>query len=153
MRQSLSEKPGVRPIQSSGGRPAALLAVVLSALLAVVAIVDQAGGRSLIEHATTVYAPYDKHPTAGATYGLVYGVAVVNVLLWLLVTGLARSHRLIAASVAVVAFVLTATFGVVLLTATEYGVHPFPPLWGILALLPAVAGAVVPVVLLRRPRR
>ncbi len=149
MRQSLSESP---TIQRTSGRPVAVLAVVLSAVLAVVAIIDQAGGRSLIDHATAVYAPYDKHPTAGVTYGLVYGVAAINVLTWLLVAGLARAHRVIAAGVAVLAFLVTASLAAILLTVTEYGVHPFPPLWGVLALLPAVAGAAVPVVLLRQPR-
>jgi hypothetical protein len=39
---------------------------------------------------------------------------------------------------------------VTLLVASEYGVHPYPPLWGMLALLPAVAGVVATVLLLRR---
>ena len=38
-----------------------------------------------------------------------------------------------------------------LLASTEYGAQIFPPLWGILALLPPAAGALA-VVLLRRRR-
>jgi hypothetical protein len=68
----------------------------------------------------------------------------------LLVAGLARSHRLIAAGVGVLVVLLTASLAVTLLVASEYGVHPYPPLWGVLAFLPAAAGAVATVLLLRR---
>ncbi|TCC10108.1 hypothetical protein [Kribbella soli] len=138
MRQSLSEKR------------TALLAVGLSVLLAAIAIVDQAGSRSLFDHASSGYASYGKHVSEGALYGLLYGAAVLDALLWLLVAGLARSHRLAAAGVGVLVVLLTASLGVTLLVASEYGVHPYPPLWGVLALLPAVAGAVATALLLRR---
>jgi hypothetical protein len=131
MRQSLSE--------NRTGRTTALLAVGLSLVLAAIAVTDQAGGRSLIEHATAVYAPFGKHPTASITYGLIYTVAVVDAVVWLLVTVLA-SRRVIAQILGILAIVVTAALGVALLTSTEYGVHPFPPLWGVLALLPAAAG-------------
>ncbi|WP_329002537.1 hypothetical protein OHA18_05285 [Kribbella sp. NBC_00709] len=138
MRQSLSEKS------------TAFTAVGLSVLLAVIAIVDQAGSRSLIDHAASVYAPHGKQVSAGAIYGLVYGVAVLDVLLWLVVAGLARSHRLVAGILGVVVVLLTASLGLTLLLASEYGVHPYTPLWGVLALLPAAAGAVATALLLRR---
>jgi hypothetical protein len=44
---------------------------------------------------------------------------------------------------------ITATLALLLLGASEYGAQIFPPLWGILAILPAAAGAFA-VVLLRR---
>ncbi|MFI5697205.1 hypothetical protein ACIA58_35440 [Kribbella sp. NPDC051586] len=138
MRQSLSEKR------------TALIAVGLSVLLAVIAIVDQAGSRSLLDHATSAYAPYGKHASAGALYGLLYGVAVLDVLLWLAVAGLARSHRLVAAVLGVVVVLLTASLGLTLLLVSEYGVHPYTTLWGVLALLPAAAGAVATALLFRR---
>ncbi|HWD79723.1 MAG TPA: hypothetical protein VG497_12600 [Kribbella sp.] len=138
MRQSLSESR------------TALVAVGLSILIAAVGIVDQLGRRSLIEHAASEYAAYGKHVSAGALYGTLYGVAVLNALLWLLVAGLARSHHLIAAGVGVIAVLLTAALGITLPSVSEYGVHPFPVLWGLLALLPAVAGAVATGLLFRR---
>jgi hypothetical protein len=138
MRQSLSEKR------------TALIAVVLSVLIAAIAIVDQTGSRSLVDHASTAYAAYGKHVSAGILYGMLYGVAVLDALLWLLVAGLARSHRLIAAGLGVLVVLLTATLGITLLAASEYGVHPYPPLWGLLALLPAVAGAIATALLFRR---
>ena len=128
MRQSLSE------------RRTAWLAVGLSLVLGVVAIVDQSGGRSLFDHAASVYAPYGKTITSGTVYGLVYGVAVFNAVIWLLVVAVARTPRPIAVGVAALAILLTLTAGLVLLLVTEYGVHPFPPLWGLVALLPVLAG-------------
>ena len=138
MRQSLSEKR------------TALIAVGLSVLLAVVTIVDQAGSRSLLDHATSAYASHGNQASAAALYGLLYGVAVLDVLLWLAVAALARSHRLIAAVLGVVATLITASLGLTLLLASEYGVHPYTSLWGVLALLPAAAGAVATVLLFRR---
>jgi hypothetical protein len=135
MRQSLSETR-----TPSTGRRIAWLAVGLSLVLAVAAIVDQAGSRSLFEHATDVYASYDKDVQSGTLYGLMYGVAVLNALLWLLVVGLARTPRPIAVGAAAVAILVTVTLGLVLLLVTEYGARPFPALWGLLALLPVVAG-------------
>jgi len=126
------------------------LAVGLSVVLAVVALVDQAGGRTLADHATTAYAQHGKRASEGALYGLLYGVAVLDALLWLLVAGVARSHHLIAASLGILAVLLTATLGALLLVSSEYGVHPFTPLWGVLALLPAVAGAVAVAQLFRQ---
>jgi hypothetical protein len=102
------------------------------------------------EHATTAYAQHGKHASEGALYGLLYGVAVLDALLWLLVAGLARSHRLVAAGLGVLAVLLTASLGVLLLVSQEYGVHPFTPLWGVLGLLPAAAGAVAVGLLFRR---
>ncbi|HZX02237.1 hypothetical protein [Kribbella sp.] len=138
MRQSLSEKRS------------ALIAVGLSLLIAVIAIIDQAGSRSLAEHASSGYAAYGKHVSAGVLYGMLYAVAVVDAPLWLLVAGLARSHRLVAGGIGVLVVLLTASLGITLLAASEYGVHPYPPLWGLLALLPAIAGAVATALLFRR---
>ena len=109
-------------------------------MLAAAAIADQSGGRSLLDHAASVYAPYGKTITSGTVYGLVYGVAVFNALIWLLVVALTRTPRPIAVGAAALAILLTLTAGLLLLFVTEYGVHPFPPLWGLLALLPVLAG-------------
>ncbi|GAA2825348.1 hypothetical protein [Kribbella solani] len=128
-----------------------MIAVALSLAPAVAAIADQAGGRSLFNHASSAYAAYGKTITSGTVYGLMYGVAAFNLLLWLLVVALARTPRLIAAGAAVTAVLLTITAALALLLVTEYGVHPFPPLWGILALLPATAGALAVAALARPP--
>jgi hypothetical protein len=144
MRQSLSQTT------SASAYRLTLLAVALSVLLAAITLIDQRGGKSLLDHASSAYAQHGKEVSGAALYGLLYGVAVLDALLWLLVTGLTRSHRVLAAGVGVLAVLLTAGLGVTLLVASEYGVHPFTPLWGVLALLPAASGAVAVVLLVRR---
>jgi hypothetical protein len=87
MRQSLSENsityihPPERATRNwRAASRAVLLAIVLSAVLVVAAIVDQAGGRSLADHAAAIYAPYGKRPDPSLLYGLVYTVAAAGVL-------------------------------------------------------------------------
>ncbi|HEU5385273.1 MAG TPA: hypothetical protein VFV73_05165 [Streptosporangiaceae bacterium] len=158
MRQSLSETRStyspqpepVRPDRPAASR-AALLAVVLSAALAVVAIIDQAGGRSLADHVTAMYAPYGKRPDPDLIYGLVYAVAAVGALLWLAVIRAVRARRRPASVLAGVVTAVTAALALLLFGASEYGTQIFPPLWGILAILPAVAGVFAAVLLGRRP--
>ena len=125
------------------------LAVALSAVLVVVAIIDQTGGRSLADHVTTMYAPYGKRPDPNLLYGLVYTVAAVGALLWLPVIRAVRSRRWSAPVLAIAVTMITAALAVLLFAATEYGTQIFPPLWGILAVLPPAAG-ILAVVLLRR---
>jgi hypothetical protein len=124
-------------------------AVVLSVVLAVAAIIDQAGGRSLADHATAVYAPYGKEPDPNLLYGLVYTVAAVGAVLWLLVVRAVRSRSRLALALDIVMVTITAAPAVLLLVSTEYGQQIFPPLWGVLALLPPAAGVIAAVLLSR----
>ena len=156
MRQSLSETRGISyrpPEPATRNWPAAaravLLAIVLSAVLAVVAIIDQTGGRSLADHVASVYAPYGKRPDPSLLYGLVYAVAAIGALLWLLVLRVVRSRGRSAPILAVVVTTVTAALALLLLVSSEYGAQIFPPLWGVLAVLPAAAG-ILAAVLLRR---
>ena len=156
MRQSLSEYRGTGlhpPEPRTRNWPAAAravkLAVALSAILVLAAIIDQAGSRSLADHAAVMYAPYGKRPDPNLLYGLVYTVAVAGALLWLPVIRAVRSRRRSAPVLAVVVTTITAALALLLLASTEYGAQIFPPLWGILAILPAAAGALA-VALLRR---
>jgi hypothetical protein len=160
MRQSLSEnrsssyqppEPMTRNWPAAGR--AVYLAVALSVVLAVVAIVDQAGGRGLADHVTAMYAPYGKRPDPDLLYGLVYTVAAVGALLWLPVVRAVRSRRRSASVLTVVVTTVTAALALLLLGASEYGTQIFPPLWGVLALLPAAAGVSAVVLLRRRPAR
>lgn len=152
MRESLSLSaspiPTIRARRGAAG--AAMSSVLLSAVLLVAAVVDQAGGQSLVDHAAAVYAPYGKEADPNLLYGLVYTVAVVDVLLSLLVFRAARAHRRSAPILAVTTVVVTAALAVLLLATTEYGAQIFPPVWGVLALLPAAAGIVTSALLLRR---
>jgi hypothetical protein len=115
----------------------------------VVAIIDQTGGRSLADHAATVYAPYGKRPDPNLLYGLVYAVAAVGALLWLLVLRVVQSRGRSAPILTVVVTTVTAALALLLLVSSEYGAQIFPPLWGILAIVPAAAG-ILAAALLRR---
>jgi len=152
MRESLSLSaspiPTIRARRGAAG--AAMSSVLFSAVLLVAAVVDQAGGQSLVDHAAAVYAPYGKEADPNLLYGLVYTVAVVDALLSLLVFRAAWAHRRSAPILAVTTVVVTAALAVLLLATTEYGAQIFPPVWGVLALLPAAAGVVTSALLLRR---
>jgi hypothetical protein len=124
--------------------------VLLSAVLAAAAVVDQTGGQSLTDHAAAVYAPYGEQPSSSLLYGLVYTVAAVGALLWMLVLRAVRSRRRSAPILAAVVVTITAALAVLLLVSTEYGARIFPPLWGILALLPPATGVATTALLLRR---
>jgi hypothetical protein len=157
MRQSLSEnrdtyyRPPERPIRNwPAAARAVYLAVALSAVLVVVAIIDQTGGRSLADHAAAMYAPHGKRPDPSLLYGLVYTVAAVGALLWLLVLRAVQSRGRSAPILAVVVTTVTGALALILLGTSEYGTQIFPPLWGILAVLPAAAGALAAVLLRRR---
>jgi hypothetical protein len=153
MWESLSEREEIH--RTAPERRAAALAsaaaVGLSVVLAAAAVVDQVGGRGLVEHASALYAPYGKRADPGLLYGLVYAVAAIGAALWLLVLRAVRSR--LAPALAAVVTAVTAALAVLLLASTEYGGRIFPPLWGILALLPAAAGVLAVVLLLRRSDR
>ncbi|HEY7594200.1 MAG TPA: hypothetical protein VH969_13690 [Actinophytocola sp.] len=159
MRQSLSENSitYIHPPERAtrNWRPASravLLAIVLSAVLVVVAIIDQAGGRSIADHAAAIYAPNGKRPDPGLLYGLVYAVAAFGAVLWLLVLRVVQSRGRSAPILTVVVTTVTAALALLLLVSSEYGAQIFPPLWGVLAILPAAAG-ILAAVLLRSGRR
>ena len=160
MRQSLSENRTTYthpPEPTTRNWPAAaravLLAIVLSAVLMVVAIIDQTGGRSLADHVTTMYAPYGKRPDPSLLYGLVYAVAAIGALLWLLVLRVVQSRGRSAPILTVVVTTVTAALALLLFVLSEYGAQIFPPLWGTLAVLPAAAGILAAVLLRRRSGR
>jgi hypothetical protein len=112
---------------------------------------DQLGGQSLLEHATAMYAPHGKEPDASLLYGLVYGVAGLDAVLWLSVLRPARWRSRAAAGVVLgLVAAVTGALALALLLATEYGSVLFPPLWGTLAALPPAVGVGATVLALRR---
>ena len=76
-----------------------------------------------------------------------YTVALVGALLWLLVLRAVRPGSRSAQVLTTVVVTITAALAVLLLVSTEYGAQIFPPLWGILAILPAAAGILAAVLL------
>lgn len=149
MRQSLSEPTST--IRSRGSAPVSgvVLALVAAMVLALVGVVDQLGGRSLMDHAIEMYAPHGKDPSAGLLYGLVYVVAAVQAVLWMLVLRSAHAGSRWAAGYAAVVILVGGCAASALLGSQEYGEQIFPPLWGLLALLSPAAGVVALVQLIR----
>ena len=125
-------------------------AVALTAILALVALGDQLGGRSLEDHAVGIYAPKGKTLDPALLYGLVYVVAVVNGLLWWLVVRSARIGSRWAPALTATVATTTATLSVAMLVASEYGERIYPPLWGGLALLAPIMGGIALVPMVRR---
>jgi hypothetical protein len=156
MRQSLSENRAVLIRRSKltpdvcAAARAAQAAIALSAVLVGAAVTDQIGIHSLVDHAAAVYAPSGTRADPSLLYGLLHVVAVVGALLWLAVVRAVQSRRRWARGLAVVVVTVTAALAFLLLVATEYGARVYPPLWGVLALLPPAAGIVAVVRLTRR---
>lgn len=115
-------------------------ALGLSVLLAVVALADQVGGQSLMDHADAMYASHGKDPSAGLLYGTLYTIAGLGIVLWLLALRSVRAGSRWARLVVAVNIVVLALLAVVVLVSSEYGDQIWPTSWGILALLPALAG-------------
>jgi hypothetical protein len=80
----------------------------------------------------------------------VYSVAVLGALPWLLVSRAVRAGRRAVTVLTVVVITVTVAPAVLLLVSAEYGTQIFPPLWGVLAILPPAAGTYAVVLLFRR---
>ena len=83
---------------------------------------------SIADHVTAMYAPYGKRPDPSLLYGLVYTVAAVGALLWLLVLRVVQSRGRSASILAVVVTAVTGALALILLGTSEYGTQIFPPL-------------------------
>jgi hypothetical protein len=149
MRQSLSARTS--PVRSHTSAPVSgvVLALIAAMVLALVGVLDQLGGQSLMDHASEMYAPHGKDPSAGLLYGLLYVVAATQGVLWMLVLRSARTGGRWAALYAAVVVLIGGCAASALLGSQEYGEQIFPPLWGVLALLSPVAGVVALVQLIR----
>jgi fermentation-respiration switch protein FrsA (DUF1100 family) len=118
-----------------------LSALVLSVVLAGAALIDQLAVHSLSDHANEMYAGHGKEVEPAVLYGLLYTVAALGALLWLLPLRAVRSGSRWASPLVGGVAVLTAAVAVALLASREYGDQVYPALWGLLALLPAMVGA------------
>ncbi len=127
-----------------------MLALIAAVVLALAGLIDQLGGQALMDHATAVYAPRGKDASAGLMYGVLYTVAGVQAVLWLVVLRSARAGSRWAAPQAGVVVLVGSCTAAVLLVSQEYGEQVFPPMWGILALLSPVVGLAALVQLRRR---
>jgi len=124
--------------------------MVLSFALVVGAAVDQLTTGALEAYSVSMYSAHGVAAEPGAIYGLVYMAGGVLVVLWLLVGLGARAGRRWGPGAMVAAVVVNAVLALTMLFVTEYAEPVFPPMWGLLAALPAAAGIGAAAVLIRR---
>lgn len=135
------------------GRMALGAAVILSAVPALAAAVDQQSMRSLEAYAAAMYGAHGVPVDTGLLYLVVYAVAGTLAILWLVAavtSWVSRGGAIGAGAFMVVANLATA---LAMLFVTEYGSPVFPAQWGLLVALPALAGAVAVGLLVRSARR
>lgn len=144
----------VSQVEATDTRPAGRwllgVATALAALPALVAFADQVTGRRLEAHANAIYEGHGVDVEPEILYVLVYLAAGLLVVLWGAAAVVARFGRRRAAVTAAAMTVVTVAIALTMVLVTEYGERVLPPVWGVLAALPAVAGAVATVRLARR---
>lgn len=137
------------------GRMALGAAVILSAVPALAAAVDQQSMRSLEAYAAAMYGAHGVPVDTGLLYLVVYAVAGTLAILWLVAAVTSWVSRGGAIGAGAGAFMVVANLATALamLFVTEYGSPVFPAQWGLLVALPALAGAVAVGLLVRSARR
>ncbi|MDR2997889.1 MAG: hypothetical protein LBU78_07200 [Microbacterium sp.] len=106
----------------------------------------------MFSYTANVYASHQVSVNPGLVYAIIYTVAITLAVVWFLTAVLVRSPRPWTSVLIGFALAVTGVLGDLLLTSAEYGERVFSPAWGVLALLPAVFGAIALVVHLRRLR-
>ena len=142
MRQSLSEQRTTTAL--------VLLAIALTLVLGVTGLADQLGSRSLMDHASAMYGPHGKDADASLMYGLLYTVAVIDLVLWSLVLRSARAGGRWTMLLTAVVTVVGGGLAGLLLGSREYGEQIFPTVWGVMALLSPAVGVALLAQLIRR---
>ena len=166
MRQSLSEisveaagtdkNAGRQVVTELLDRRAAVAAMGIGLLLTVITlialIIDQASLYSIADHVDALYSPFDLHPDPNVLFGYLYVTGAIGIVAWLLTIRGVRQRRRGVRVIASIVFMLATGIALLGLFASEYGTPIFPTVWGILGLLPCIAGLVA-VILLWTPGR
>lgn len=118
------------------------LGLLLTVTTLIALVIDQARVHSIADHVAALYAPLGLHPDPNVLYGYLYVTGAAGVLLWLTMIWAVSRRKPWARVVSVLIFVVATGMGLLVLTASEYGTPIFPTAWGVLALLPCVAGLV-----------
>lgn len=127
----------------SGNGRAAVLPLMLAFILLIVAVVDQQTAQTLESYSAAMYSAYGVTTEPGAIYTLVYIVAGVLIGFWTVAGLVARMNRRWSFGLFITVIVVNAFLAMIMLFATEYSEPVFPPLWGLLAALPAAAGVFI----------
>jgi hypothetical protein len=128
------------------------IGLLLTVVTLVALIIDQASGSSIADHVNALYAPLGLHPDPNVLFGYLYVTGGIGVLLWLTTIWSVSQHKRWARVVASFVLVVATSLALLVLFVSEYGGQIFPTLWGILGLLPCLAGLVA-VILLWTPGR
>lgn len=128
------------------------IGLLLTVIALIALIIDQVNGDTLARHVEALYAPHDLDPDPNVLFGYLYVVGVIGILLWLAtIWGIIQRKRG-ARVVATIVFVLGTSVALFNVFVSEYGMQIFPTLWGVVGLLPSVAGLVAVIVLWRQGR-
>jgi len=126
--------------------------LLLTAVALIALAIDQTTVHSIAHHVRALYAPYGLHPAPTGLYDYLYATQAIGILLWLTTIWVVGRQKRWARVVATTVFVLATGIVLLNLSVSEYGTRIFPTVWGILGLLPCLAGLAA-VVLLWTPGR
>ncbi|TFD61706.1 hypothetical protein E3T39_06660 [Cryobacterium suzukii] len=125
-----------------GATIALLVGLVLSVVLLGGVVIDQTIVHSLLHHVEALYAPYELQADPNVLFVYLYATGLIGIGFWLLVIWGARAGRPWTPIVTTLVFLIGAGLAVFSLVVAEYDTQIFPQLWGVLGLLPSVAGLV-----------
>lgn len=128
------------------------IGLLLTVAMLVALIVDQASGHGMADQVRAHYSPFNLHPDPAVLYGYLYVTGATGVLLWLATIRGVMKHKRWARVVTSLVLVCATGFALLVMFASEYGGRVVPAGWGVLGLLPCVAGLVA-VILLWNPGR
>ncbi len=132
-------------------RRRAIVAMGLGLLLTVVElialVIDQTAVHGIAHHLSALYAPYGLHPDPDWLFYYLYATTATGILLWLTTIWVVRRQKRWARVIAATVFVVATGIALLNLSVSEYGTRIFPLFWGILGLLPCVAGLAAVVLL------
>ena len=116
--------------------------LVLTVITIIALVIDQTSVHSIADHVNALYSPFDLHPDPNVLFGYLYVTGGIGILSWLTMIWGVQRHKRWARVVASMVFLVAVSFALLVLFVTEYGGQIFPTLWGLLGLLPSVAGLV-----------
>lgn len=157
MRQSLSKSPSNGRLQPRGVRrtitATVLATTATSALVLVVAALDQSGTQRLYGYTEAAYATHGVPVDPSLVYSIVYAVGVTLTLLWALMIPLPMLRGWWAPCMNAAATIITGVAALLMLSSVEYGELVFSPVWGALILIPTALGAIATILLVNQARR
>lgn len=126
--------------------------LLLTLVMLVALIVDQASVNSIADHVAALYGPLNLHPDPNLLFGILSVTSAIGILLWVTMIWGVRRQKAWARVVVSINFLAATSLALMVLFVSEFGSRIFPAPVGILGLMPAIAGLVT-VVLMWTPGR